>query len=299
MLPIASRKMSAPARTDILDHIVYLIAPGKLDEGVARFKAIGFNVLPGGTHADGLTYNALVVLADGVYLELIAFVHPISYYPPDSPERAAREGHGWAKKTPGWIDFAHLDTTPDPSSTFEIINRRSPTGESVYANPLPGGRKRPDGVVLKWTVTPPEAAYGRGILPFFCQDLTPRTLRVPLDPPSNAAHPNTAQGVATVEILVAPSRFEEYVAALEATTGSPPQFSTTTSAAWPLGTPNKDAKTSPLLRLQVSEGGVEREEEDVLAAGGGIYKVSFWVEEEVDKLDTDTLPQVTWKSVAK
>lgn len=47
-----------------------------------------------------------------------------------------------------------------------------------YAQEIPGGRTREDGRVLKWLISGIEDAGGRGRLPFFCGDLTPRAWRV-------------------------------------------------------------------------------------------------------------------------
>jgi hypothetical protein len=131
-------------------------------------------VIPGGQHADGLTSNALVAFADGVYIELIAFEKPESEYPPDSP----RSKHWWANKKPGWIDWACLGLEDHVDKT--IASRDKEVGSGVqYQEGKIGGRKRAsDGQELKWRVTFPEVKHGRGTVPFFCQDLTPRDLRV-------------------------------------------------------------------------------------------------------------------------
>ena len=119
-------------------------------------------------HADGLTYNALVVLPDGVYLELIAFVHA------DPPPPAS---HRWGSAAPGWIDFAHLGLTPDVS---RVINERAAADKSgvAYEAEVDGGRETPQGRTLKWRITAPEPTHGIGRLPFFCGDVTPREWRV-------------------------------------------------------------------------------------------------------------------------
>lgn len=154
------------------------------------------SVIPGGTHADGLTANALVVrafildmcsdynhclqvLSDGVYLELISFTHPPTYYPPNSPERQRREAHAWASKSPGWIDYAFLGNGSQSTRISDIINARAKADGSgtVYLPEQSGGRTRPDGVVLKWLISAPKS-HPRGALPFFCGDVTPRSLRV-------------------------------------------------------------------------------------------------------------------------
>lgn len=134
---------------------------------------VSYSVIPGGTHADGLTYNALIILPDGVYVELIAFVEDVSSYPEGSTERRARQTHWWADKEQGWIDWSHLAL--DRAIGGEINNR---AGKDVYREPQEGGRKRADGEELKWRVTFPQEQFERGTIPFFCEDLTPRALRV-------------------------------------------------------------------------------------------------------------------------
>lgn len=48
-----------------------------------------------------------------------------------------------------------------------------------YERSVSGGRTRPDGEVLKWRITAPTVEkHGRGLLPFFCGDVTDRSLRV-------------------------------------------------------------------------------------------------------------------------
>lgn len=137
-------------------------------------------VTPGGRHADGLTENALVIFEDGVYLELISFIHPPEHYLPGSFERADREGHWWSKMREGWIDWALLDLQPVGNPIEEAVEG------GVYAQGQEGGRVKPDGDELKWRVTFPnveeehghERGHGRGALPFFCKDITPRKRRV-------------------------------------------------------------------------------------------------------------------------
>ena len=117
------------------------------------------------------------ILSDSVYLELISFTHPVSYYPKGSPERKAREAHFWASKSPGWIDYAFLGngSLVPGQRISDAINERA--GHPLYAPEVPGGRKRPDGKVLKWVLSM-APADARGTLPFFCGDVTSRKWRV-------------------------------------------------------------------------------------------------------------------------
>jgi hypothetical protein len=141
----------------VLDHLIYLAAPGTLHDAIARFAARGFEVKPGGTHADGLTANALVVLPSSTYIEIIHFLKTVEETGPSgSPERKARESHHWADKVPGWIDWA-------------LLGFPAEAAQDLYHEPNRGGRTREDGEVLKWTTTFPKSKYSRGALPFYCQ----------------------------------------------------------------------------------------------------------------------------------
>lgn len=123
-------------------------------------------MIPGGTHAGGLSYNALVSLADGVYLELFAFVN------------SADPAHRWGTSKPdGWIDYANLGFGRDVS---EIINGRAEKdGSGVrYNEGVDGGRETPQGKRLEWRLTQPKKEHSVGRVPFFCGDITPREWRV-------------------------------------------------------------------------------------------------------------------------
>jgi catechol 2,3-dioxygenase-like lactoylglutathione lyase family enzyme len=163
-----------------LDHLVILVPD--LDAATNDYRALGFCVQPGGTHADGATHNALVVFADGSYLELIAFLRP-------------QAGHRWgghaARGHSGFVDFALL-----PSSVGVVVAEAAGRG-LAYQGPQDGGRLRPDGERLVWQIgTPPTPE-----LPFLCGDITPRALRVPDG--AVRQHPNGVAGVACVTVAVA------------------------------------------------------------------------------------------------
>lgn len=131
------------------------------------------SVLPGGQHADGLTYDAIVVLSDGVYIELIAFVHDVDHYPAGSVEREHRENHWWADKQYGWLDWANIAVERDIGA---VINKRA--NAEIYKSPMESGRTKPDGTELRFRATFPAPTYGGRALPVFAEDLTSRDLRV-------------------------------------------------------------------------------------------------------------------------
>jgi hypothetical protein len=66
-------------------HIIILV-PYELLTSPPSWLTSAFTVSPGGRHADNRTENRLILLADGSYIELIAFIN-------DDP--ALREGHWW------------------------------------------------------------------------------------------------------------------------------------------------------------------------------------------------------------
>lgn len=246
--------MSAPSfSTNRLDHIVHLSPPRTVDEISQQFRELGFNVLPGGTHAGGETSNALVIFEDSTYLELISFN--------DEPKEGTKQP--WAFKSPGWVDYAFLGSGSDlpGSRVSEIINSRLPPGQSLYAPEFSGGRSRPDGVVLKWLLTIVKDKNLGGILPFFCGDVTPRENRVPTTPKGNVEHPNGAKGVAYVKVST--NNLKAVSEKVVAVTGEQPFEETNSSVKWKLIT---GQSSRPVLELV--SGGYEQE---------GIYEVGILV----------------------
>ncbi|WP_293799003.1 VOC family protein [uncultured Bosea sp.] len=161
-----------------IDHIV--IAVTDLDAAIRDYTTLGFTVLPGGEHPRG-SRNALVVLADGAYLEIIAFPRPV----PDFRWWQVLDRAG-----PGLVDFAVL---PDD---LDADLARARAAGIVMDGPIDGGRLQPDGTRIAWrSARPPEPD-----IPFLCTDVTPRGLRVPEGP--GRRHANGVTGVAGVTVAV-------------------------------------------------------------------------------------------------
>ncbi len=146
-----------------IDHIV--IAGRDLDHLCAQFTAIGLTPESGGTHADGLTHNALIGFADGVYLELIA-----------PTPGSSTSSHAWAAYMNGDAGVcAWAIRSQDINADSTQFRQRGIT----VSDPKVGGRNRPDGVRLEWiTARLGDAPLG-SVLPFLIQDVTPREMRVP------------------------------------------------------------------------------------------------------------------------
>lgn len=163
-----------------LDHVV--IAVRDMERTVADYKALGFTVVPGGEHTHGASHNALIVFADGAYIELIAFRRP-------NPEfrwwRVLDQGGD------GLVDFALL-----PGDIAADVAAAKARGLGLEG-PTDGGRVRPDGERLEWRT----ARAATSDLPFLCGDVTPRRLRVPEG--DVRRHANGALGIAGIEVAVA------------------------------------------------------------------------------------------------
>ena len=194
-----SESKMAASFTPKLDHIIILV-PYSFLSNPPVFFARNFNILHGGTHADGKTANALVVFPSGVYLEFIAFVD-------DNAEN--RTNHWWGKKTFGWIDWA---ITSDNVDDCNIVSKRLIEGRSdlQYDAPSRGGRTKQDGTKIEWQVTFPSAGRERGSVPFWCHDITPRLQRVP-NTQDVIKHPTNVTGISRIAIITTEANVEGLV----------------------------------------------------------------------------------------
>lgn len=170
------------------DHAI--ITVHDLEQAVSSFEELGFTVVPGGEHSGGLTHNALIVFADGTYLELMAPTDPalLTDPPPPSPGNYLslfESGEGIAGYA---FQVQDLDA---------LVRRARQAGLEI-GDPESGGRRRHDGVPLRWRT----AMFPEMSLPFFLTDETPRTNRVPAVP-ENTRHLNGATGVTGIVRVVA------------------------------------------------------------------------------------------------
>lgn len=157
---------------------------------------------------------------------------------------------------------------------------------------------------LKWVLTTPqgwEKKEGGTKLPFFCGDVTDRSLRVGrfllwnfmsqlgysqlivLQVPqhsTNTVHPNTAQSVAHLRLLAPVALLKTLSQELTAVLGMPPTAATSSEYVWQLHHPTKSFTTSttgPRLILTASNDDNEAEKEFVRTHGPGLYEVAFRV----------------------
>jgi hypothetical protein len=171
-----------------VDHIILAV----LDRDVAAndFRALGFTVIPGGTHTDGHTHNNLVPLRDGPYLELVA--------PTDVREiRVKHENHGqhWLYCFNAGEGFAGYAFRTD--DLYPVLVRLQEGGYPLHPRKEGGGRRQPDGRVTQ--------TRGASILdkryPAMVSDVTPRDWRIQITP-ETSTHANGATGVAQVIAMV-------------------------------------------------------------------------------------------------
>ena len=137
----------------MLDHLVY----GTPDVSTTindLERAWGVRAVMGGKHPNG-THNALLSLGGGSYLEIIG---PDPDQAPD-PKRPMSFGVDrlktprlltWAIKAPGIAEW---------------VKRARRAGYDP-GDPQPLSRKRPDGVLLEWTLTRAPEPVGDGLVPF-------------------------------------------------------------------------------------------------------------------------------------
>ncbi|CAA9956668.1 Glyoxalase bleomycin resistance protein dioxygenase superfamily [Pyrenophora teres f. maculata] len=180
--------MAAP--TQSLDHLILFLPlnPSTTLPQIPSSLTTSFTLTPGGHHADGATSNTLILLQDGCYIELISFCNA-----------SLAEHHWWGPNAnfTGWKDWCLTNALPATE------NQKLVAGS--HADPIRGGRQRPDGVKVEWDVTFPHGDKGgqgsRGRIPFFCHDVTPREVRVPVDE-QKSTHPCGALGVKEIKVVV-------------------------------------------------------------------------------------------------
>lgn len=137
-----------------LDHLVFAVPD--LESGARLVEErLGVETAPGGRHVGLGTWNRLVGLGPGRYLEIVA-VDPVQ----PTPSR------------PRWFELDDLDeaklvTWCVKSPDLHAVVRRGREAGLDLGEPVAGSRDRPDGARLSWTFTDPWAPRGGGVVPFF------------------------------------------------------------------------------------------------------------------------------------
>jgi Glyoxalase-like domain len=166
-----------------VDHVT--IAGRDLEAMRAKFAAAGIRTEYGGKHTNGLTEMALSSFADGSYLELIAAQDPL----------AGADKHYWGK---------FINDDAGPCAWAIRAENLDDAAKRLGAHVTSGGRKRPDGVELKWrsAVIGPEPQGT--FLPFLIRDETDRALRANL-----SGKPTMPEWRGVAEVYVAVRNLEE------------------------------------------------------------------------------------------
>jgi hypothetical protein len=161
-----------------VDHVT--IAGRDLKALREKFAAAGIPTEYGGKHTNGMTEMALASFPDGSYLELIAAQNPLAGAP----------AHYWGK---------FIDGDAGPCAWAIAVKDIDAEAKRLGGKVNASGRKRLDGVNLKWKTDGIGPAPQGSFFPFLIQDETSRELRVfSQGKPTLPAYP----GVAAVYIAV-------------------------------------------------------------------------------------------------
>ncbi|MGJ3237221.1 MAG: VOC family protein [Anaerolineae bacterium] len=182
-----------------IDHIVIHVQD--LETAIARYRDVGFTVNYGGQHADGITENALIIFADGTYVELIALVDGKTYDEAGFKGLLKAGGEGYT---------GYALQSDDLEADLEAIRERG----LVVGEVREGSRARPDGTLLQWKM----AQLDNSMSPFMIQDVTERHLRVPNES-EQVTHPNGATGIH--EVLIHTNDLEATLAHYSLIFGTP------------------------------------------------------------------------------
>jgi hypothetical protein len=156
-LLFATFLQAAPPATGVLpqvDHLVY--ATPDLQLGIDTAETLfGVRATPGGQHPGEGTRNALIALGPTSYFEIIG-------PDPDQPipVRGRRFGIDEIKEP-------RLTTWVAKGMSLDEFAANAARHDVNLGAVIPGSRKRPDGVVLKWTYTDPRVVLADRLVPYF------------------------------------------------------------------------------------------------------------------------------------
>ncbi|KAL9936528.1 hypothetical protein V8E36_004596 [Tilletia maclaganii] len=122
--PASQGSIPLAAPIPAIDHLIHRCANiDDLQTAIKTWTALGFTVLEGGQHADGLSRNALIVFADGAYIEFIAFedepTNPDGTPIKHSHSRSASSGHD------SWLSTFRRDRSPPAAPDSEKGKEKS------------------------------------------------------------------------------------------------------------------------------------------------------------------------------
>lgn len=188
-------------------HIDHVTVAGKDVKAMteALRSVTGIAAQYGGPHSNYATEMALASFPDRSYLELIA-IQPHA-------DPAAVAAHYWHK-------FMEADAGPcawaiRPADFSAEVDRLRRVGVTVMG-PNKSGRKRPDGVELRWETAQVGPTNG-GFFPFLIHDFTPRENRA-----FPSGKPTTNDFTGLVKVLIAVRDLDDSIAQYRRAYGLPP-----------------------------------------------------------------------------
>jgi len=172
-----------------IDHL--MICVPSLDQGIAQYRKMGFDIRPGGVHPGKGTHNAIAFVGED-YLELLA-IRDVAEHRAAAKPGAAHAGMEPFVAAGGGIRYVILQSDDLAADVAAMRARGVDVGDAVEA-----GRRTPDGHELKWRT----ATLGpKNPLPvFFIQQMTPMAERRKLA--GAGAHPNGTRFLERTYIVV-------------------------------------------------------------------------------------------------
>src|SRR5829696_1386472 len=172
------------------DHAV--IAVADLEGAIEAYRALGFDVSPGGRHEHRGTHNALIRFGGADYVELLGV------YDPEIAVESGLNGRTLAEfvhdRQGGLV--GHCYATDD----IEAEAERTREAGLEMVGPFEMRRERPDGRALTWRLLVPEDIPWRRRWPFFIEWDTPDQERLAVEGVGD--HPNGARSVSGVAVAV-------------------------------------------------------------------------------------------------
>jgi hypothetical protein len=137
-----------------IDHLVY--ATPDLAVGIdTAEKLFGVRATPGGQHPGMGTRNALIALGPASYLEIIG-------PDPEQPKPAGPRRFGIDD-----LKASRLLTWVAKGKSLDTFAAGAKAHGIDLGAVIAGSRKRPDGVVLKWSYTDPQTVLADRLIPYF------------------------------------------------------------------------------------------------------------------------------------
>lgn len=172
------------------DHAV--IAVADLHRAIEAYRALGFDVFPGGRHEHRGTHNALIRFGGADYIELLGIY--------DS-ERAIESGLN-GRTLAEFVRYREGGFVGHCYATDDIVAEAERTREAglEMVGPFEMKRERPDGRALTWRLLVPQDIPWRRRWPFFIEWNDPDEVRLAVEGVGD--HANGARSVSSVAVAV-------------------------------------------------------------------------------------------------